>query len=316
MPLPAFVLPQMTITKERKRAAWLYFQVIFATAVWGGAYPFTKHLVTEISPLSIITFRALVGVLALVLLTGSGLKAADFRPAVIWKVLVLSVLGVSAQQYLQAYALKYTLALHAGWLIAVTPLMVAGLMAALGEKIGPFKIAAFIAGFAGTLLVVLSKPGAAALPSTRGDLVFLATCAAWAVYVVFTRKWLTSWPQAKVTTLTMLIALLTVLPSWLLAGGPAEFQALTARGWASLAYLSVLSSALAYLFWNNSVEGLGAVKSSYFIYLEPFSTLLTAYLLLGERAAATAFAGGMFILAGVYLLGLNNKKAGEALNYA
>jgi len=69
----------------------------------------------------------------------------------------------------------------------------------------------------------------------------------------------------------------------------------------------VLSSALAYLFWNNSVEGLGPVKSSYFIYLEPFSTLICAYLFLGEKATAAAFAGGVLILAGVYLVGAKEK---------
>lgn len=308
-------------SQVNKRPAWLYFQVIFATVVWGGAYPFTKYLITEISPLSIITFRALVGALALIFLSGSRLKAADFKPSVMWKIMVLSLLGVSAQQYLQAYALKYTLASHAGWLIAVTPIMVAGLMALLGEKIGPFKIAAFAAGFAGTLLVVVSRAGSAAfsLPSTRGDLVFLFTCAVWAVYVILTKKWLTAWPQAKVTTLTMLAALVTVLPLWLLSGGLAEFSAVSARGWICLAYLSLLSSALAYLFWNNSVEGLGPVKSSYFIYLEPFSTLLTAYLLLGELAGAPAVAGGLLILAGVYLLGFSDtpsKKLKEAAHHA
>ena len=307
----------MTAPKAHRRAAWLFFQVTFAATVWGGAYPFTKRLVAELSPLSIVTFRALIGVLALIFLTGSRLKAADFKPEVLRKLLVLSIMGVSTQQYLQAYALKYTPASHAGWLIAATPIMVAGLMAALGERIGPFKIAAFIAGFAGTLLVVFSKSGAGAfaLPSTHGDLIFLVTCASWAVYVILTKKWLTAWPQAKVTTLTMLVALFTLLPFWLAAGGPAEFARVSPRGWACLAYLSLLSSALAYLFWNNAVEGLGAVKTSYFIYLEPFSTLLSAYLLLGERAAAAAFAGGLLILAGVYLLGLN-KRSLEALTNA
>jgi drug/metabolite transporter (DMT)-like permease len=290
---------------KEKNSSWLYFQVVFAATVWGGAYPFTKYLGTELSPLSIVTFRTLFGTLALIFLSGSSLRPSDFRFSGLWKLLVLSVLGVSTQQYLQAYALKYTLSSHAGWLIASTPIMVAALMAALGERIGPFKIAAFLLGFAGTILVVLSKAGAGALtlPSTRGDLVFLVTAASWAVYVILTKRWLNSWRQAKVTTLTMLVALATLLPPWFAAGGPAEFAALTPRAWASLAYLSVLSSALAYLFWNNAVEGLGPVKTSYFIYLEPFATLLSAYLFLGEKAAAPVYAGGALILAGVYLVG-------------
>jgi len=292
-----------------KKCNWLYVQVVFATAVWGAAYPFTKQLVTELSPVSIITFRALVGSLGLLLFSGSRLKASDFHFSFLWKLLVMSILGVSAQQYIQAYALKYTASSHAGWLMASTPILVAGLMAAAGERIGALKITAFLLGFAGTLLVVFSRSGAGAfsLPSTRGDLVFLTSCLAWAFYVLLTRKWFTSWPQTKVTTLTMLVALATVLPAWFASGGPSEFFALSARAWASLAYLSVLSSALAYLFWNNSVEGLGPIKSSYFIYLEPFATLLSAYLLLGEKATAAAAGGGILILAGVYLVGLKER---------
>ncbi|MDD2806084.1 MAG: DMT family transporter [Elusimicrobiales bacterium] len=295
-----------------KNTGWLYFQVAFAAAVWGGAYPFTKRLVAEISPLSIIVFRALTGSLLLLLFSGSRFALKDFKPAHLWKLLVLSVLGVTSQQYLQAYALKYTLASHAGWLIATTPIAVAGLMAAFGERIGPLKLAAFVLGFAGSVLVVFSKAGADALslPSTRGDLIFLTSCVGWAFYVLCAKKWLTSWPAAKVTTATMVVALASALPAWYAAGGPAEFSAVSAAGWTSLAYLGVLSSALAYLFWNNAVEGLGAVKSSYFIYLEPFSALLLAYLMLGERAAAPAFAGGLLIMAGVYLV--NRKESRRA----
>ncbi|MDO8804637.1 MAG: DMT family transporter [Elusimicrobiota bacterium] len=296
-----------------KKNSWLYFQVVFAAVVWGGSFPFTKHLVTELSPLSIVTFRALLGALLLLPLSGSKLRAADFRPGFLWKLALMSLLGVSAQQYLQAYALKYTQASHAGWLIASTPIVVAGFMAALGEKIGAFKAAAFLLGAAGAMLVVFSRSGggAFALPSTRGDLIFLSTCVSWAFYVILTKKWLTFWPQAKVTTMTMLVALATLLPVWLLSGGGSEVAALTPEGWFSLAYLGLLCSSLGYLFWNNSVEGLGPVKASYFLYLEPFATLLSAYLFLGEKASSSAFAGGMLILAGVYLVGLKENKAGS-----
>jgi drug/metabolite transporter (DMT)-like permease len=289
-----------------KNSASLYFQVAFAAIVWGAAYPFTKRLVGEISPLSIVAVRALAGALLLLLLSGARFELRDFTPPVLWKLFIMSVLGVSSQQYMQAYALNFTEASHAGWLIASVPIMVAGLMAALGEKIGKFKIAAFVLGFAGAMLVVFSKAGAGAfsLPSTRADLLLLASCLTWAFYVLCAKKWLTHWAPAKVTTATMLMALASVLPPWLAAGGPAELGALTRAGWISLAYLGVLSSALGYLFWNNAVEGLGAVKSSYFIYLEPFSTLLAAYWLLGERATAAAAGGGLLILAGVYLVNL------------
>lgn len=300
----------------KQSRASLYFQVVFATAVWGAAYPFTKHLVGEISALSIMFLRAVIGLPIMLMLARPRFARADLAFSALWRLAVMSVLGVSAQQFLQAYALIYTPATNAGWLIATTPLMVAALALLAGERLSLPKAAAFAAGTAGTLLVVLSGGGRLGLPSTRGDLVFLTTCLAWAFYVLCTRKWLTQWPAAKVTTATMLAAFATVLPLWLLSGGPAELGRLTARGWADLAYLGVLSSGLAYLFWNNAVDGLGAVKTSYFIYIEPFATLLCAYLLLGEKAGPAAYAGGLLILGGVYLLGLKRGRALPEGNHA
>jgi len=156
--------------------------------------------------------------------------------------------------------------------------------------------------------VVCGRAGAGAfvLPSTKGDLIFLVSCVDWTFYVLFAQRWLKDWPQAKVTAATMLVALASVLPAWTLTGGPSDFAAVSARGWAGIAYLGVLSSAVGYLFWNSAVEGLGGVKASYFIYLQPFSAMLASYLLLGERAAAPAFFGGLLILGGVYLVGLKD----------
>ena len=281
---------------------------MFATVIWGGAYPFTKHLVTEISPVTIVTIRALIGALLLIPLTGSNLRASDFKFNNIQKIFFMSVLGVSAQQYAQAYALSYTSANHAGWLIASTPILVAAAMAMLGERIGVPRIIAFLLGFVGTLVVILSKAktgsGAIALPATKADLIFVGTCVAWAGYVVMTKKWLTFWKQTKVTTVTMLVAAASMLPVWLLSGKTGEIAAITPKGWLCLGYLSFLSSALAYLFWNNSVERIGPVRSSYFIYIEPFATLLSAYILLNEPVAPVAFAGGVLIMLGVYLVNI------------
>jgi len=62
----------------------LYFQVIFAALVWGGSYPFTKHAVTEISPVTLVTLRALMGVFFLALFSKSAIKSSDFRPGPIF----------------------------------------------------------------------------------------------------------------------------------------------------------------------------------------------------------------------------------------
>ncbi|HBE88410.1 MAG TPA: hypothetical protein DDW67_04635 [Elusimicrobia bacterium] len=283
----------------------LYFQVSFATIVWGAAYPLTKHLLGQVSPVSVVFLRALIGSLVLILITGSRFTSSDFRFSNLWRLGALSVVGVSLQHYLQAYGLKYTSAGNAGWLIGTAPIMVALLMITMGEVLSAAKALAFTLGFAGTMIVIFAKGGAGgvfALPSTTGDFIFLASCVSWAFYVLFTKRWLTGWTQAKVTTATMVVALFSVLPLWLASGGPAEMARLDARGAAYAVFLGIVASGFSYYFWNNSVEGLGAVKSSYFIYLEPFATLASAYYFIGERVTWGAIPGGLAILAGVYFI--------------
>jgi len=44
------------------------------------------------------------------------------------------------------------------------------------------------------------------------------------------------------------------------------------------------------------------VKSSYFIYSEPFATVFSAYFFLGETLSPRVFAGGALIPGGVYFV--------------
>lgn len=282
----------------------LYFQVLFATLVWGAAYPFTKFAVTEISPLTLVFLRAFPSAVLLLYVSRRLISFSDFNISFLFKLFIMSVLGVSLQQYTQASALKYTSASNAGWLIALTPIIVVFLRYMAGEKISFYKSLGFFFGFSGTLAIIFSKTGFSgfSLYSGKGDLIFLTSCFAWAYYVILTKKWFEKDSQVKITALTMSVAAFTVLPFFVGFKGFEEIHNLSPKGWLCVGYLTFLSSFLAYLFWNNSVEGLGPVKSSYFIYDEPFATVVSAYLFLGEKAPPSVFAGGAAILLGVYFV--------------
>lgn len=287
----------------------LYFQVLFATIVWGAAYPFTKFVISEISPLTLVFLRALAASFFLLWIAGRYLSIADLNARIIGKLLVMSVLGVSLQQYTQAYALKYTPASNAGWLIALTPVIVVFLQVLGGEKLSLKKAIGFFLGFSGTLLIISARSsiGSLSIFSSRGDLIFLTSCFAWAFYVILTKKWFEKEKQVKITALTMAAALITVIPFFTAAKGWNELSRLSMKGWICVGYLALLSSCLAYLFWNNAVEGLGPTKSSYFIYDEPFATMVSAYFFLGEKVPVSVFAGGLAILCGVYFVNCRDK---------
>jgi len=280
----------------------IYFQVLFATIVWGAAYPFTKHTVSLISPLSLVFIRSLVGSILFIIFVKLDFKKF-MKFNILLKILIMSLLGVSLQQYSQCYALKYTTSTNAGFIIALTPIIIVLIEFFLGEKISFYKISGFLFGVFGTLVVMYSVGKLDfSLPSTKGDIIFLTSSFTWAFYVVLTKRWFKSYSSSEITAITMIVAFITLIPFEFKYSLLSELKRLDLLGWFSLGYLCFLSSFLGYLFWNNSVEKLGPVKSSYFIYDEPFATIISAYFVLGEKILPLTFIGGVLIMIGVYFI--------------
>jgi hypothetical protein len=73
-------------------------------------------------------------------------------------------------------------------------------------------------------------------------------------------------------------------------------------------YLGLLSSGVAYTFWNHGVEALGPSSASSFLFLDPISAMLGGMALLGEDFSAAAACSGAIVLLGVYWV--NGGRAG------
>jgi drug/metabolite transporter (DMT)-like permease len=287
-------------------------KVLAAVLIWGASFAFTKRVLSEVSPLSLVLARCALGSLVMLacvrrkrLFKGLGVRG--------WlELLAISLSGVLGQQLIQAFSLRHTSAMHAGWILSATPIVVALAMAGLfGERMGRARWSGFFLGALGTVLVVSSRQvvaGAGLVTTWRGDLLFMTSCLNWAFYVIITDRWLKSWPQQAVTTMSMVMGLAIILPICLGSGQWHELLHVSRQGWLCLGYLGVLSSGAGYLFWNAAVEEIGPSASSAFLYMEPFASLVTAKLILGEAIAPLAVLGGILILVGVYRV-----NAGRAL---
>lgn len=287
---------------EKKTKLKYYFQVLFATLVWGAAYPFTKHI-SLLIPISLLIFlRALfASILFLVFIKPSVSKLMGFD--LLMKILVMSILGVILQQYTQAYALTLTTSTNAGFLIAMTPIIVVFIEYLFGSKISKNKVFAFLLGFVGTLFVTYSTGRLNfSMPSTWGDIVFISSSFTWAFYVILTKRWFKNESQNEITALTMILSTIIMIPFFINLDFVNEFSKIDMLGWVSLGYLCFLSSFLGYMFWNNSVEKLGPIKTSYFIYDEPFAAMFSAYIISNETVSLVGLYGGFLILLGVYFI--------------
>jgi drug/metabolite transporter (DMT)-like permease len=277
-----------------------------AVTLWGISFVATRAALSEISPIPLVFIRFALGTAFLLTLLAFR-RRLEIPPRESWPALAtMGFLGIFLHQMLQAHGLTLTTAVHTGWLIGLIPIWSALLSAVvLREKLGSAKVAGLLLGFAGAALVVTRgklSGGLLALPTTRGDLLILASTVNWAVYSVVGRRTLARLGSARATAFAMLAGWTMLAPLFVLRAGWTEYARLSPAGWAAIAFLGIGCSGLGYLFWYAALEKLETSRVAAFLYLEPLVTLAAAVVLLGEPVHATTVAGGLIVLAGVFLV--------------
>jgi len=279
---------------------------LIAVTFWGISFVATKAALREVPPVTLVTVRFALGVLFL-------LAVLAFRRIPLlpsredWPFLaMMGFVGVFVHQMLQAYGLRLTTAVNTGWLIGLIPIWSALLAVfLLREKFGLTKLSGLLLGFAGAALVVTRgfiSPDVLGLPSTRGDLLILASTVNWAVYTILGHATIRKLGATRATAGAMLFGWLMLLPLFIARSGWREIPDLSAAGWGAILFLGIGCSGLGYLFWYGALEKIEASRVAAFLYIEPLVTLVAAVILLGERVTPTAVIGGLLVLAGVLLM--------------
>jgi drug/metabolite transporter (DMT)-like permease len=281
---------------------------LLAVIVWGISFVATKAALREVAPVTLIFVRFLLGTVTLVGVVA--LRGGRIVPArAEWPVLaVMGFFGIFVHQMLQAHALTMTTAVHAGWLIGLTPIWSALFSAAiLRERFGGWKLAGLLGGFAGALLVITRgrfDAGMLALPSTQGDLLFFISTINWALYSIIGHGAIRRLGATVATTGAMSFGLLMLAPFFVAQRGWRELPHVGAVGWLAILFLGFGCSAAAYLFWYGALAQLEVSRVAAFLYLEPGVTFVTAVALLNEPVSRVVVLGGAIVLASVVLMQL------------
>ena len=283
-----------------------------AVALWGVSFVATKAALRELSPITVIFTRFALGVAVLFLILTLR-RESPLPPRDAWPMLALmGFVGIFVHQMVQVHGLTLTTAVQTGWLIGLTPIWSAGLAALfLGEGFGPRKVLGFVVGAAGALLVI-SKGQLSSmvltLPSTRGDLLILASTINWAVYTILGRNTLKRVGSARTIASAMLVGWAMLIPFFVGAAGWQEYRGISSNGWIALLFLGIGCSGLGYWFWYAALERIDASQVAAFLYIEPLVTLLAAVALLGETVAVSTLVGGILVLLGVLIVQSSDRR--------
>lgn len=281
-------------------------EVTAAVIAWGGSFIATKVALREAAPLTVVWTRFLLGlpVLGAAVLFRREWGLVSARD--LGRFALLGFIGITFHQWLQSNGLVTAHASTTAWIVATTPVFIALLgYLVLGERLRAVGLLGIALAAAGVLLVV-THGDLAALGRGRfgepGDGLVLLSAPNWAVFSVLSRRTLGAHPAGRMMLYVMLFGWLFTTPAFLAGPGVRDLGRLSPAGWASIAFLGIICSGIAYVFWYDALKALPAPQVGAFLYLEPLVTVAVARAVLAEPVGWASLSGGPIILLGVWLV--------------
>lgn len=270
--------------------------------IWGTTFISTKMLLRDFSPVEILFFRFLLGLIALTVILPSPLKLKDKRHHLLF--IGAGLCGITFYYLLENIALTMSTASNVGVIITVAPFFTALLACRFlkTEKPGMRFYLGFVTALLGIALISFNGQTALKL-NPLGDLLALLAAVAWAGYSIFTKKiGNLGYPTIKATRRIFLYGLICMLPFLYFM----DFEFRPERFVYSLNLFNILflglgASALCFVTWNTALKLLGAVKTSVYIYLVPIVTVVTAVIILKEPLTTMLILGALLTLLGLWL---------------
>jgi drug/metabolite transporter (DMT)-like permease len=292
-----------------ERTPWKpYAKALLATAIWGSSFIALRMALDSATPYGVVWMRNVLGALFLFAVLrwqgGPLLPDSADRP----RVLVLGLL-FGVHLLIQAWAIERTSTMHAGWIVAFIPAVVAlGAWLFLRERLRAIGWVGIAAASAGVLVLTSTRPAQFADAGTGDLLMFLSTFT-WAAYTLLSTSPARRSGGLRVSAAVLVIAALPNLGMASYNGTwHAEPLVLSAL---ALVFLGIGASGVALWVYTDAVAALGPERSSAFQYIQPFVTLVAAAALLGESVTVEQLIGGPVVLAGVWLVQRGKRSARE-----
>jgi len=286
-----------------------YMEAGFAAVVWGASFIATKIALVDLSPITIVWLRFLMGVVILGIAVILRKQFALPNKNEWGYFALLGFLGITFHQWLQSNGLKTSEAGTTAWIVATTPVFMALLgWLILKEKLKGVKIFGIVLAFLGVLLVV-SHGNIASISIGKfgapGDVLILISAINWAVFSALSRRGLKTYSASLMIFYVMLLGWIFTSIVFIGGGNYAEIPALSFNGWLGVTFLGVFCSGLAYIAWYDALQVLSTANTGVFLYIEPLIAMVVAFFVLGEPITVASLFGGGVILFGVWLVNKN-----------
>jgi drug/metabolite transporter (DMT)-like permease len=279
--------------------------LVLAAACWGGATVITKHVLTDVPPLTLLVLQLTVSVVflwAIVLVQRMRLP----RRSDIVRLGGIGILNPGLAYTFGLLGLTHTTASMGTLLWAAEPILILGLAwLILREHLTRTLVAFSLLAITGVVLVAGIDVGVEQTSLLLGNGLILTGVACCALYTVLTRRMVTNLDPLLIVVLQQTLALVWALAIWPLEWareGAVSLTAISPASWGWAALSGVLYYALAFWCYIIGLKQMPASMVGLFLNLIPIFGVGAAYVFLGERLTLVQAIGGALILVAVVMV--------------
>jgi drug/metabolite transporter (DMT)-like permease len=300
------------MTPEPSRAG-VYVRLALVAAIWGSTFIAGRVVSAEMSAPAAAFGRFLIATLSLAILLviqEHGFPRLSFAQ---WmKFTLLGAIGVAAYALLFMYGLQSVTASRGSLIMALVPAAtLLGGALFLHEPLTRQRVLGVALALLG-VAVELGDGNPLRLvtgPIGYGEAAMFGCVLAWSAYTLLGKRIMGEGMSPLAATTCAAITGTAILFVACAAAGDLTLPHGTWKGWLALAYMGVLGTAIAYIWFFDGVKVIGPARSAVFINLVPVVAITLGVLLLGEKLDFAMVGGAALVVVGVFII--NRAQVGE-----
>lgn len=285
-----------------------YLKLSLVAIIWGGTFVAGRYISSETPPMLSASLRfILAGTTLTLFLIISRKMFVKVNRSQLVKIIGLGFCGIYTYNLFFFYGLHYTTASRASLIVALNPAVMAIFSYIFyREKLSGMKTSGILLCLLGAAAVIFSKSPHTFLAEKsdwRGEALIFGCVLSWVTYSVFCKNIVKEIGSLHTVTYSIWAgaAMLTATAAATGQLNVASVRSLSAGDFFSLLYLGAIGSALAYIWYYEGIQKIGATRSGVFIALNPLTAVLLGALLLDEQLTSPMFIGGALIIAGILI---------------
>ena len=273
-----------------------WFVFLLLGGIWSSSFLWIKIAVQEVSPITLVAFRVLFGLLFTIIVVFFQRTALPCTFKEWFPILLLGISNVAIPFFLISWGEQSIDSAVAAILDATVPLftIVIAHLALHDDKMTVQKVLGLLIGFAGVVVLMSKDLGQSASP-VLGQAAVVLACAFYAGSSVYARRSTENMPGILRSAGPLISSTVVMWLATFFIEKPVKIPQLPIT-WIALLWLGVLGSGFAFILNYYLIHEIGPTRTTMVTYLFPLGGVILGVSFLGEKLSWQLLAGAALII--------------------